>query len=99
MSTTKLEQHDISQHALLSIEKVIEHHQHTVHTDVEHDRICFNQCHVDTLNLKIDLFYKQIQLVIRSILPDLKSLKSWQIIALIFYAIFNVIFSILVEYC
>jgi len=50
---------------------------------------------------KFDLFIKyyiqQVKLVFKSIIPDLRSFKYWQIIVLILYATFNVVFSILVK--
>ena len=44
----------------------------------------------------VQLFFKQIQLVFRSIVPDIRALKRWQISILVVYAAFSVVFSILV---
>lgn len=38
-----------------------------------------------------------LKLVFKSIIPDLKSFKYWQVIILILYATFNVVFTILVN--
>jgi hypothetical protein len=50
---------------------------------------------------KLKLFYtrylKFLKLVFKSIIPDLKSFKCWQVIILILFATFNVVFSILVN--
>jgi len=50
---------------------------------------------------KLKIFYKRylnfLKLVFKSILPDLKSFKCWQVIILILFATFNVVFSILVN--
>ena len=49
------------------------------------------------LYLFLKRYIKQLKLVFQSIIPDLKSFKKWQIIILILYATFNVVFSILVK--
>ena len=41
-------------------------------------------------------YLQQIRLVLRSIVPDLRSFKCWQLMLLLLYATFNVTFSILV---
>jgi nicotinamide mononucleotide transporter PnuC len=50
---------------------------------------------------KLKIFYKRylnfLKLVFKSIIPDLKSFKCWQVIILILFATFNVVFSILVN--
>jgi hypothetical protein len=47
--------------------------------------------------LFIKYYIQQLKLVFKSIIPDLRSFKYWQIIVLILYATFNVVFSILVK--
>jgi hypothetical protein len=47
--------------------------------------------------LFIKYYIQQVKLVFKSIIPDLRSFKYWQIIVLILYATFNVVFSILVK--
>ena len=51
---------------------------------------------------KIKSFFKQylkaLKLVFKSIIPDLKSFKYWQIAILIIFATFNVVFSVLVRF-
>lgn len=47
--------------------------------------------------LFIKNYFQQLKLVFQSIISDLKTFKTWQIIILILYATFNVIFSILVN--
>ena len=42
-------------------------------------------------------YIKQVKLVFQSILPDLKSFKTWQLFILIIFTIFNLTFSILVN--
>jgi hypothetical protein len=49
------------------------------------------------LYLFLKHYIKQLKLVCQSIIPDFQSFKNWQIIILILYATFNVIFSILVN--
>jgi hypothetical protein len=48
------------------------------------------------LYLFIKRYLKQFKLIFQSIIPDLKSFQYWQIIILILYATFNLIFSVLV---
>ena len=52
-------------------------------------------------SFKLRLFYKRyinfLKHVFQSIIPDLKSFKYWQIVILILFATFNVVFSILVN--
>jgi hypothetical protein len=53
--------------------------------------------------LKINLFVKEyiklFKLVLKSIIPDLKSFKWWQALILIIFATFMVVFSVLVTFC
>jgi len=49
------------------------------------------------LFLFIENYVKQLILVFQSIIPDLRSFEYWQILILILYATFNVVFSILVN--
>ncbi len=48
------------------------------------------------LNLFCKYYIKQLKLVFKSIIPDLKSFKWWQALILIFFAAFMVVFSVLV---
>jgi hypothetical protein len=52
--------------------------------------------------LKINLFVKEyiklFKLVLKSIIPDLKSFKWWQALILIIFATFMVVFSVLVKF-
>jgi hypothetical protein len=66
---------------------------------IDRDIIHRNQ---KSLSSKLILFgkrYKKIlQLVFKSVIPDLKSFKCWQVIILLLFAAFNVVFSVLVSY-
>lgn len=46
---------------------------------------------------KVEHFLKQIRNAFKSVIPDLKSLKTWQILILCLFALFNFTFSILVR--
>lgn len=81
MSTIKLELDDTSGSALLTRKNAI------ANSENEQE---------DEQKQTGELFWKQIQFVFRSIVPDLRTLKSWQIYVLILYAAFSVVFSILV---
>jgi len=60
-----------------------------------------NEVHINKTSTKLYVFLKrylkQCQLVLKSIIPDLKSFKAWQLIVLVLYATFNMTFSILVN--
>jgi len=68
--------------------------------DSEYESIETNIINKENTSSKLKLFIKnyikQFILVFKSIISDLKSFKCWQLIILILYATFNVIFSILV---
>lgn len=51
--------------------------------------------HKFKLNLFIKNYIKILKLVFKSIIPDLRSFKWWQVLILIFFAIFMVVFSVL----
>jgi hypothetical protein len=60
------------------------------------ERIHKENC-LSKLYLFIKRYLKQLKHVFQSIIPDLKSFKYWQILVLILYATFSVVFSILVK--
>ena len=59
-----------------------------------------DQCHGENHSSKLDsclkVYFKQIRLVVRSVVPDLRSFQCWQLMLLLLYASFNATFSILV---
>jgi len=97
MSNTTLELTDASGNEILTNKKP----RNSLSDDSEDESIESTIINKENTSSKLYLFIKrylkQLKLVFQSIIPDLKSFKYWQIIILILYATFNVVFSILVN--
>jgi hypothetical protein len=94
MSNTTLELTDVSGNEIITKKNSLSDESEEESME---NRLVQQETTSSKLYLFIKRYLKQFKLIFQSIIPDLKSFQYWQIIILILYATFNLIFSVLVN--
>ena len=97
MSTKILELSDVSRNETSIRSNLLENKLNNNKDESIETKSINKENHSSKFYLLSKQYLQQLKLVFRSIIPDLQSFKYWHIIILVFFAIFNVIFSILVS--